>query len=189
MAGTASTRGSSTPSVHGNHPAGRARATPVLVASGGPVRATPLRSVPSPSRGGSPAAVGPALSPDSSLAPVLPFRPRQVGGRSARVETAPLPPLRLTRRGRRVVAGLVVAGGFGLAALVGPAVLGGGSAGGAGLALAGESSVVVQPGDTLWSIAADIAPGHDPRGVVDALQATNHLVGSALIPGQVLLVP
>lgn len=32
---------------------------------------------------------------------------------------------------------------------------------------------VVQPGDTLWSIAAEIAPDADPRPVVDALRAAN----------------
>jgi len=32
---------------------------------------------------------------------------------------------------------------------------------------------VVQPGDTLWSIAARIAPDEDPRVVVDALRAAN----------------
>jgi nucleoid-associated protein YgaU len=32
---------------------------------------------------------------------------------------------------------------------------------------------VVQPGDTLWSIAARLAPDEDPRAVVDALRAAN----------------
>jgi hypothetical protein len=32
---------------------------------------------------------------------------------------------------------------------------------------------VVQPGDTLWSIAEQIAPDDDPRVVVDALRAAN----------------
>jgi Tfp pilus assembly protein FimV len=32
---------------------------------------------------------------------------------------------------------------------------------------------VVQPGDSLWSIAAAIAPDSDPRPVVDALRAAN----------------
>lgn len=32
---------------------------------------------------------------------------------------------------------------------------------------------VVQPGDTLWSIAAEIAPDSDPRPVVDALREAN----------------
>jgi Tfp pilus assembly protein FimV len=32
---------------------------------------------------------------------------------------------------------------------------------------------VVKPGDTLWSIAAAIAPDSDPRPVVDALREQN----------------
>jgi LysM domain len=32
---------------------------------------------------------------------------------------------------------------------------------------------VVQPGDTLWSIATEIAPDDDPRAVVDALREAN----------------
>jgi nucleoid-associated protein YgaU len=32
---------------------------------------------------------------------------------------------------------------------------------------------IVQPGDTLWSIAAELAPESDPRPVVDALRAAN----------------
>jgi hypothetical protein len=35
------------------------------------------------------------------------------------------------------------------------------------------SEYVVQPGDTLWSIAARLAPDDDPRAVVDALRAAN----------------
>jgi hypothetical protein len=30
-------------------------------------------------------------------------------------------------------------------------------------------SVVVQPGDTLWSIAGRVAPNSDPRSIVDSL--------------------
>jgi nucleoid-associated protein YgaU len=43
---------------------------------------------------------------------------------------------------------------------------------------------VVRPGDTLWSIALEIAPGSDPRPVVHALRAANGDV--ALEVGQVL---
>ena len=32
---------------------------------------------------------------------------------------------------------------------------------------------IVQPGDTLWSIATEIAPDDDPRAVVDALRDAN----------------
>lgn len=45
---------------------------------------------------------------------------------------------------------------------------------------------VVQPGDTLWTIAERIAPGEDPRPVVDALKARNGDVD--LQPGDRLVV-
>jgi Tfp pilus assembly protein FimV len=47
---------------------------------------------------------------------------------------------------------------------------------------------VVQPGDTLWSIARRMAPGRDPRPVVDAMVEANHLHGG-LQAGQELSVP
>ena len=47
---------------------------------------------------------------------------------------------------------------------------------------------VVQPGDTLWSIARQVAPGRDPRPVVDALVEANNLHGG-LRAGQELTVP
>ncbi|HZM32439.1 MAG TPA: LysM domain-containing protein [Acidimicrobiales bacterium] len=46
---------------------------------------------------------------------------------------------------------------------------------------------VVQPGDTLWSIAAEIAPDRDPRAVVDALREANG-GGAALEVGQRLTI-
>ncbi|WP_409331439.1 LysM peptidoglycan-binding domain-containing protein [Trujillonella humicola] len=73
-----------------------------------------------------------------------------------------------------------------LALLVLSAVLGSGS----GLELAGGSSVVVAPGDTVWSIAAAVAdPGEDVRAVVDAIERLNDLEGAVVVPGQVLEVP
>jgi LysM repeat protein len=47
---------------------------------------------------------------------------------------------------------------------------------------------VVQPTDTLWSIATRHYPG-DPREGVWQLQRRNHLQGTTLIPGQRLLLP
>jgi LysM repeat protein len=41
---------------------------------------------------------------------------------------------------------------------------------------------VVQPGDTLWSIAAAVAPGSDPRPIVDELARRSG--GAGLQPGQ-----
>ena len=46
---------------------------------------------------------------------------------------------------------------------------------------------VVRPGDTIWSIAEDHAPGVDVRPLVDAMVDLNG--GSSLQVGQVLLIP
>jgi LysM domain len=49
---------------------------------------------------------------------------------------------------------------------------------------------VVRPGDTLWAIASRLAGrGADPRPVVDALIAANHLPDAALSPGMALRLP
>lgn len=96
-------------------------------------------------------------------------------------------PVRLTRRGRVVLGGLGVVTAVAVAVLVGPAV--GGSSPGPELELAGRATVTVHSGDTLWSIARTVAPGSDPREVVDALQDVNGIDGASLVPGQVLLLP
>ena len=46
----------------------------------------------------------------------------------------------------------------------------------------------VEPGDTLWSIARRVAPGRDPRPVVDAMVKANGLHGG-LQAGQELSIP
>ena len=48
-------------------------------------------------------------------------------------------------------------------------------------------TVVVQPGDTLWTIAAAVAPDADVRITVDELIALNG--ASSIVPGQELVVP
>jgi hypothetical protein len=80
---------------------------------------------------------------------------------------------------------LAVAGGVALGSLLAPLLGAEGQ-----LRLAGESSVVVQPGDSVWSIATSVAgTGDDVRAVVDDIQQLNGLRGSALVPGQVLDLP
>ena len=113
-----------------------------------------------------------------------PRRPA-VPGRA--VEARPAPGVRLTRRARRlgVVFGLTV--GVALGSWVGSAVAGGDEG---GLRLAGESSVVVHPGDTLWSIAAAVAgKGDDVRSVIADIRELNDLPDAVVVPGQVLLLP
>jgi LysM repeat protein len=63
------------------------------------------------------------------------------------------------------------------------------SGGGADLRLAGVQSVVVQPGDTLWSIAISLDGDGDVRAVVDEIQRLNGLNSAQLVPGQTILLP
>jgi hypothetical protein len=49
--------------------------------------------------------------------------------------------------------------------------------------------VTVQTGDTLWSVARQVAPGNDPREVVAQIKRLNHLHSSSLQAGQQLLLP
>jgi LysM repeat protein len=54
---------------------------------------------------------------------------------------------------------------------------------------AGSAQVyVVQPGDTLWSIASARYAG-DPREGVWKLQRRNHLAGTTISPGEKLVLP
>lgn len=99
--------------------------------------------------------------------------------------SAPPSRVRLTARGRRLVAVLVLVLGVGLVAL-GEAALGGD---GGDLELVGATSVVVERGDTLWSIARSVAGDRDVREVVDGIQGLNGLDGADISPGQVLELP
>lgn len=101
---------------------------------------------------------------------------------------APRTQLRLTVRGRRVLAGLVAVP---VAAAIGFAVLSGGSALASGEASTPGSfaTVTVMPGDTLWSIAAEVAPESDPRDVVDAIARLNLVDPGALVVGDELSIP
>ena len=107
-------------------------------------------------------------------------------GLAAPVDELGVPaPMRLTRRGRRVVAGVSVAIGLSVAAVTAVVV----TAAGQPFDLAGSSTVVVQPGDTLWGIAREVAPQDDPRAVVDAIEDLNGLHDGELMAGQVLRLP
>jgi hypothetical protein len=49
--------------------------------------------------------------------------------------------------------------------------------------------VTVLPGDTLWAVAQRIAPGQDPRPVVEQIREVNDLSSAELTVGQQLLLP
>ena len=51
-----------------------------------------------------------------------------------------------------------------------------------------ERTVVVRPGDTLWSIAVRTYAG-DPREGVWRLEQRNRLAGATIVPGERLVVP
>jgi nucleoid-associated protein YgaU len=48
---------------------------------------------------------------------------------------------------------------------------------------------VVRAGETLWSIAERVAPGEDPRVVVDRIVRVNRVDPGGLVPGQALVIP
>jgi hypothetical protein len=91
---------------------------------------------------------------------------------------------RAVYRRRRVLAALV---GLGLAlAMVRAGVTFGGSLLATPERLPHVQQVVVEPGDTLWSIAGRAAPGHDVRPIVDAME--RELGTTEVTAGQTLSV-
>ncbi|GAB3600768.1 LysM peptidoglycan-binding domain-containing protein [Microbacterium tumbae] len=95
--------------------------------------------------------------------------------------------LRLTARGRGVLlalAALPLAVGLAFAALSGGSAYAGGEE-----VTASFETVTVMPGDTLWSIAEEIAPGADPREVVHAIETLNVLDSGVLMIGEELAIP
>jgi LysM repeat protein len=50
-------------------------------------------------------------------------------------------------------------------------------------------TVTVQAGDTLWSVAARVAPHADPRDIVAEISSLNRLSSTVVEPGEQLVVP
>ena len=102
-------------------------------------------------------------------------------------------PVRLTRRGQlAVVVAVALLAAFGcmVLGLMPAAVTSSGQVvGEQGTAALAGTTLVVQPGDSLWSVAARIAPGVDPRVTVQQLVDRNGLPSTAVAAGQVLRLP
>ena len=112
----------------------------------------------------------------------------RTGARPAAQRRTPAGPVRLTRRGRLVLT-IAVA----LATLmVGVLTALMWSTLAADPAEAGDGAgvtYVVTAGDTLWSIAAEVAGTGDVRAVMYEIKQANGLTGGAVVPGQVLDLP
>lgn len=96
--------------------------------------------------------------------------------------------LRLTKRGRGVllaIASVPLAVGIAFAAISGGSAI----ASGADAAATSVETLTVMPGDTLWSIATEIAPTADPRDVIGEISRMNLLRGGELQVGQELAIP
>ncbi len=94
--------------------------------------------------------------------------------------------LRLTARGRAV---LLLVIGLPIALWLLFAQLNGGAAAGTLEQGAAVPIVMVQPGESLWSIAERVAPNADPRDVIDAIVAFNQLGSADVMAGQQLGIP
>jgi hypothetical protein len=93
--------------------------------------------------------------------------------------------LRLTRRGRLVVVGMFLLALFGGGVLFGT----GSKAGASDRAGAPHAWVVVQPGQTLWAIAKQVAPRDDPRATIEAIRRLNSLPDTGIQAGQRIALP
>jgi LysM domain-containing protein len=115
----------------------------------------------------------------------------------ARPETALARPVRtrarLTRRGRIVVAALITACVVLVAALAWLAGTARAEAAGSGSPASAVyhslRSVVVQPGESLWTIATQADPAGDPRAVMQEIIDINALHGTSVQPGERLWLP
>ena len=90
----------------------------------------------------------------------------------------------LTTRGRVVLLAAPIALALGVLASTGSV-----RASGAASTAPANGHVVVQPGQSLWSIARTVAPQADTRATVAAIVELNGLDGSVVHPGQALVVP
>jgi LysM repeat protein len=92
--------------------------------------------------------------------------------------------VRLTRRGRVVVLLLLLAVG----AVLSLAITSSGAASGTAQQVPVQY-VTVAPGDTLWSIAGEVAPDADPRDTLAEIIELNALDASSIRAGQRIAVP
>jgi len=157
-----------------------------------------------------PAVAPPAVAPPVTLAPVAappkapppkapppvtvpPAAPRPVAApRPARRTPTAQPttsPLRLTRRGRVVVAGLAVLLVAALSLIVAGAAQATSHAAPPGAVAHNLAQVAVRPGQSMWSVAESADPDADTRLVIRQILELNALHGDTVFAGERLWVP
>ena len=95
------------------------------------------------------------------------------------------PRLRLTRRGRAVIVMLLA-----IPLVIAGLVFGFGASGAVATQDAGTVTwVTVDGGQSLWDLAAEIAPSEDPREFAAQVVAFNQLASSEIQAGQRLAIP
>lgn len=107
-------------------------------------------------------------------------------GHTSRAAQPSSTPLRITRRGRAVLMSFVA---IPLAAWIAVATLNGGGATATLDDVAALEFVTVHPGQTLWGLAAELAPSVDPREVIDDVMRFNRLGSADIAAGQQLAIP
>jgi hypothetical protein len=138
-----------------------------------------------------PQAPPPAAVPPAAPRPPVAPRPAAAPGPARRIPAAQptASPLRLTRRGRVVVAGLAVLVVTVLSLLVAGSAQATSHA--APVVAAGHNlaQVAVRPGQSLWSVAESADPAADTRLVIQQILKLNALHGDTVFAGERLWVP
>jgi predicted Zn-dependent protease len=97
--------------------------------------------------------------------------------------------VRLTPRGR-AVARLAVVTSLSILLLAGFSLFSGATAGSQdSISSTPYVKITVKPGETLWSIAANLSGSGDKREMVDELISVNHLKSPELVAGQKIYIP
>jgi predicted Zn-dependent protease len=97
--------------------------------------------------------------------------------------------LRLTPRGR-AFARLAVVSSLSILLLAGFSLFSGASAGSSdSVSTTPYMKITVKPGETLWSIAANLSGSGDRRDLVDELIEVNRLKSPELVAGQKIYIP
>jgi hypothetical protein len=106
---------------------------------------------------------------------------------AARVSRTTTPRLRLTPRGRAVLTTLAAAPFVVIALVFG--LNSGGAVATQDAPVDSYTWVTVDAGQSLWDLAAEIAPADDPREFAAQVRSLNQLASTTLQPGQELAIP